>query len=152
MKREFKERLKSSRVAVVYLFGSKATRRASPLSDTDIGVVLGEMRPEQDTRAQYIALFKIFSDLYPDSKVDIVFLQRAPLALQFSAIRDGKVIFEEDPVFRADYENLVVKQYLDFRPVLELFDRVAAEIETETLTEHGDLWIPQGLRTVPPAH
>ena len=127
MKREFKEKLRSLRVAVVYLFGSRAIRKASPLSDTDIGVVLREMRPEQDTRGQYDTLFKIFSDLYPDSRADIVFLQRAPLALQFSAIRDGKVIFEQDPVFRADYENLVVRQYLDFRPVLEFFDRVAAE-------------------------
>jgi predicted nucleotidyltransferase len=114
-------------VAVVYLFGSKAIRRASPLSDTDLGVVLRKMRPEQDTRAQYNVLFQIFSDLYPDSRVDIVFLQRAPLALQFSAIRDGRVIFEQDSVFRADYENLVVKQYLDFRPVLDFFDQVAAE-------------------------
>jgi predicted nucleotidyltransferase len=127
MKREFKEKLKFLGVAVVYLFGSKAIRRASPVSDIDIGVVFKQLRPEQDTRTQYNNLFKIFSDLYPHSRVDIVFLQRAPLALQFSAIRDGKVIFEVDPVFRADYENLVVKQYLDFRPVLEFFDRVAAQ-------------------------
>ncbi len=126
MKREFKEKLKSLGMAVVYLFGSKAIRRASPLSDTDLGIVLRQLRPDQDTRTLYNTLFKIFSDLYPDSRVDIVFLQRAPLALQFSAIRDGKIIFEDDPVFRADYEHLVVKQYLDFRPVLELFDRVAA--------------------------
>jgi len=126
MKREFKEKLKSLGMAVVYLFGSKAIRRASPLSDTDLGIVLRQLRPDQDTRTLYNTLFKIFSDLYPDSRVDIVFLQRAPLALQFSAIRDGKIIFEDDPVFRADYEHLVVKQYLDFHPVLELFDRVAA--------------------------
>lgn len=127
MKREFKEKLKSLGVAMVYLFGSKALRRTTPMSDTDIGVVLKHLRAEQDTRTQYDSLFRIFSDLYPHSRVDIVLLQRAPLALQFSAIRDGRVIFEEDPVFRADYENLVVKQYLDFRPVLEFFDRVAAE-------------------------
>jgi len=127
MKREIKEKLKFLDVAVVYLFGSKAIRTASPISDTDIGVVFKQLRPEQDTRTQYNDLFKIFSDLYPHSRVDIVFLQRAPLALQFSAIRDGKVIFEVDPVFRADYENLVVKQYLDFRPVLDFFDRVAAQ-------------------------
>ncbi|NWF53796.1 MAG: nucleotidyltransferase domain-containing protein [Syntrophaceae bacterium] len=119
--------LKSLGVVVVYLFGSRATRRASPISDTDIGVVLRPFSPEQDTRNQYKTLFKIFSGLYPHSRVDIVFLQRAPLALQFSAIRDGKVIFEQDPIFRADYENRVVKQYLDFRPVLEYFDRVAAQ-------------------------
>jgi len=85
------------------------------------------MRPGQDTREPYNVLFQIFSDLCPDSRVDIVFLQHAPLALQFSAIRDGKVIFEQDSVFRADYENRVVNQYLDFRPVLDFFDRVAAE-------------------------
>jgi len=127
MKREFRDKLRSLQVAVVYLFGSRANRRASPLSDTDIGVVFREMRPGQDTREPYNLLFPIFSDLYPGSRVDIVFLQQAPLALQFSAIRDGRVIFEQDSVFRADYESLVVKQYLDFRPVLDFFDRVAAE-------------------------
>jgi hypothetical protein len=64
--------------------------------------------------------------------LDIVFLQTAPLTLQFFAIKDGKVIFEEDPRFTADYENRVIQQYLDFRPVLEFFDRIAAERYAKT--------------------
>jgi hypothetical protein len=59
--------------------------------------------------------------------VDIVFLQMAPLPLQFCAIKEGKIIFEEDPIFTADYEYGVINQYLDFRPVLDFFDKVATE-------------------------
>ena len=40
--------------------------------------------------------------------------------------------FEEDPVFTADYEHEVIKQYLDFRPVLDFFDRTAAERYAKT--------------------
>jgi hypothetical protein len=59
-------------------------------------------------------------------------LQTAPIALQFFAIRDGKVIFEGDPGFTADYENRVIQQYLDFRPVLDFFDRIARERYAKT--------------------
>ena len=73
------------------------------------------------------AFFQIFSELYPDSKVDIVFLQTAPLALQFFAIKEGKILWEGDARFTADYEDLVIQEYLDFRPVLDFFDRAAEE-------------------------
>jgi hypothetical protein len=55
--------------------------------------------------------------------LDIVFLDKASLALQYDAIKDGKIIFEEDPKSTADYENRVINQYLDFKPVLDMFDR-----------------------------
>jgi hypothetical protein len=54
-------------------------------------------------------------------------LDKASLALQYFAIRDGKIIFEEDPRLTADYENRVINQYLDFKPVLDLFDRVTVK-------------------------
>lgn len=127
MKKEFKEKFRKLEIYLVYLFGSKAKRRESPLSDTDIGVVFKKPLLNADTRVLYNMCYQIFSELYPHVKLDIVFLQTAPLALQFFAIKDGKILFEEDPRFTADYENFVVKQYLDFRPVLNFFDRVAAE-------------------------
>jgi hypothetical protein len=64
--------------------------------------------------------------------LDIVFLQTAPLTLQYSAIKDGKILFEEDPRFTADYVNLVMNQYLDFKPVLDLFDQVSMERYAKT--------------------
>lgn len=122
MKREFKAELKKIGVSVVYLFGSRATGKESQTSDVDIGVVLKE--PIEDTRSSYKILYELFSAIYPSSRLDIVFLHKASLPLQYFAIKDGKITFEEDPKSTADYENRVINQYLDFRPVLDLFDRV----------------------------
>jgi uncharacterized protein len=127
MKRESKENLKKLGISIVYLFGSKAIGKGTPSSDIDIGVVFKNPSIAEDTRALYTILYELFSDLYPVSKLDIVFLQKTPLSLQYSAIKDGKVLFEEDPVLRADYEYRVINQYLDFRPVLDFFDRIATE-------------------------
>ena len=127
MKKEFKEKFRKLEIYIVYLFGSKAKRREAPLSDIDIGVVFEKPSLNADTRDLYDKCYQIFSELYPHEKLDIVFLQTAPLALQFFAVKDGKILFQEDPRFTADYENFVIKQYLDFRPVLNYFDRVAAE-------------------------
>jgi len=127
MKKEIKEELKRLGISIVYLFGSKITGGSNKLSDIDIGVVLKELSLSGDTRVLYNALYKLFSKLYSDSKIDIVFLQKAPLSLQYSSIKDGKVLFEEDSILTADYEYRVVNQYLDFRPVLDFFDNVGME-------------------------
>ncbi|MDI7261170.1 MAG: nucleotidyltransferase domain-containing protein [Thermodesulfobacteriota bacterium] len=124
MKKELKEKLKGLGIYIVYLFGSTTTGRRSVLSDVDVGVVLKDPPIGKDTRALYHNLYGIFSEIYAVSKLDIVFLQAAPVSFQFFAIKEGKVLFEEDPAFTADYENLVINQYLDFRHVLDLFDRV----------------------------
>lgn len=125
MKKEMRENLKKLGVSIVYLFGSKAIGKGRPSSDTDIGVVFRNPSIAEDTRALYTILYELFSDLYRDAKVDIVFLQRAPLPLQYFAIKGGKILFDEDPVFTADFENVIVNQYLDFRPILDFFDHVA---------------------------
>jgi len=132
MRKDLKKKLKQLGVSVVYLFGSRVIGRHSKLSDIDIGVVIKDFSLSNDTRALYTALYKLFSELYSDSKIDIVYLQTAPLSLQYSAIRNVKILFEEDPVFTADYEHGVIKQYLDFRPVLDFFDRTAAERYAKT--------------------
>ena len=75
---------------------------------------------------------RIYGLFTSSSRLDIVFLQTAPLTLHFFAINDGKVIFAKDPRNAADYENRVILQYLDFRPVLDFFDRIAAERYAKT--------------------
>ncbi len=102
------------------------------MSDVDIGVVMKGIGPGEDTSSIYDRLYPIFSELYPSAKVDIVFLQESPLTLQFSAIQEGTVLFEKDPIFTADYEQQVINQYLDFRPLLDYFDSVAAERYAKT--------------------
>ena len=99
MRKELQNKLKGLQISVVYLFGSVAIGRRTRSSDIDIGVVFKELRPGEDTRALYNTLYGIFSELYRASKIDIVFLQKAPVSLQYFVLKEGKILFEEDPFF-----------------------------------------------------
>ncbi|MGB9700339.1 MAG: type VII toxin-antitoxin system MntA family adenylyltransferase antitoxin [Thermodesulfobacteriota bacterium] len=127
MKNKLKKELKKLGVNTIYLFGSKAIRRASELSDVDLGFVFKEIPAEEDISFFYNNLYELFSEIFPDAKLDIVFLQRASLPLQYMAIKEGKVIFEDDLIFTADYEYNVIKNYIDFAPILEMFDKIMFE-------------------------
>jgi len=132
MKKELKRKFEILGIAIVYLFGSTASGRESPLSDIDIGVVLKNAPSEKDTRDIYHNLYELFTEIYPSEKLDIVFLQDASLPLRYSAICEGKILFETDPIFTADYKHYVMNQYLDFRPILDYFDKITMERYVKT--------------------
>ena len=97
------------------------------MSDTDIGVVLKEPAAIKDTRVLYNALYDLFAEQYPTTELDIVFLQIAPIPLQYHAVKGGEVLFEDDPGVTADYEEYVINMYLDFKPILEYMDKISSE-------------------------
>lgn len=127
MKSDSEKKLRESGVSIVYLFGSKAVGASMPTSDTDIGVVLKGPADSKDTRVLYNVLYDLFAEQYPTAKLDIVFLQIAPVPLQYQAISGGKVLFEADPRVTANYEEYVRTMYLDFKPILEYFDKISSE-------------------------
>ena len=126
MRKELKDKLRRLQVSVVYLFGSGAFGKRSRSSDIDIGIVFKEFHPLDNSRVLYNILYGIFAEMYGVPKIDIVFLQAAPLSLQYSAIKEGKILFEENPLLTANYEHGVMNQYHDFKPVLDFFDRSMA--------------------------
>ncbi len=109
-------------VAVVYLFGSQAKGRTTPMSDIDIGIVFQSPDSPTDSLTVYTRLYDLFTDHFPPpGEIDIVFLQQSPASFQYQVIKHGIVLYEDDPVFRANYEEQVIKEYLDFEPVLRRF-------------------------------
>ena len=126
MKSVHKEKLRELGISIVYLFGSKAVGTSTSMSDTDIGVVLKE-QAANDTRVLYNDLYDLFAEQYPTEKLDIVFLQSAPVPLQYHALMEGKILFESDPKTTADYAEYIRTMYLDFKPILEYFDKISSE-------------------------
>jgi predicted nucleotidyltransferase len=117
-------------IIAVYLFGSEAEGTTTIKGDIDIGIILKNPKNLEDTQPLYNAIYSEFSKAFKPTflrELDIVFLQNAPITLQYNVIIYGKVIYEEDPVQRADYEERVINQYMDFKPVLEYFDKVASK-------------------------
>lgn len=121
-----KSKLKSIGVKVVYLFGSRATGTALEKSDHDVGVVFDAKKVLADNPSLFTNVYEILSNEFPDeirgSKLDISFLQRASAALEMSAISEGVILFEDNPVFRADYEESVVKRYDDYQPIKKEYE------------------------------
>lgn len=113
-------------VNVLYLFGSRAKDIANEKSDYDIGVVFINPNKTNSEMEQFSKLYDILANIFPDTingpKLDISFLQKANAALQMNAIHNGIVLFENNPVFRANYEESVLRKYDDYRSLQKEYE------------------------------
>ena len=128
-----KQELEKLGVAAVYLFGSRAEGMAGKLSDFDVAVLFRDPAiARANTNELYNKLYDIFSDTFDASgfkNIDIVFLERAPLELQFDVIRHGKILCEISRDIRTDFEHRAAMLYFDFKPLLEYFnEQVLAKV------------------------
>lgn len=60
-------------------------------------------------------------------EVDLVLLNRAPIVLRYEVISQGTFLYCEDDDFRTDFEDIVLRDYLDFKPFLDQYDREVME-------------------------
>lgn len=120
--------LRVLKVGIVYLYGSVANDNALEFSDIDIGIVFTEPGTPHNSPLVHSRLYDIFdAAVKPKREIDLVFLQRTSLALQYNVINEGKIIYEVSPEFRANYEGKVLDEYLDFMPVSDFFDACLIE-------------------------
>jgi predicted nucleotidyltransferase len=130
LKKKTREGLRSLRIGVVYLVGSQASGEQGPVSDFDLAVVFSGDEQPINKMAIHPVLYDILTDEFPvtlKNDVDIIYLQEAALSFQFEAISTGRVIYESNPELRVDYEESVVKRYLDFAPVEKMFSTALME-------------------------
>jgi len=99
----------------VYLFGSQAEGSTTPGSDIDLAIVL----PDDCAlpAAERLDLIARLEEL-AGRRVDLIVLNRAPLPLQFEVVRTGIVLYESSNDARTDFEDRVVREYLDLEPML----------------------------------
>jgi predicted nucleotidyltransferase len=120
-----KNALREAGVAVLYLFGSRAQEKNSPLSDYDFGILLtNPTRLKNGTMDSYHVLYPILADLTrPETLdadvIDIVFLDSShvPLELKSNIVRTGKVLFNENEFLRSDFTSRILLQSADFAPL-----------------------------------
>jgi uncharacterized protein len=110
-------------VAVAYLFGSHAEGVEDALSDLDLAVLYSKPPENRDWLERWQGLVDEIEPLISPTKLDLVFLQRAPILLQWQAISKGKVLYSADERFRLDFEEQVIGEWLDFSEWLKEFHR-----------------------------
>ena len=118
------EHLQRLHVSLVYLFGSLAEGKDQPLSDVDIGVVFfSNFIHRENFNKVYNELYDIFTNVYPEESIDIVFLQKAGLELCFDAITNGQILYEFSKDERFQFEEKINIFFADFNPLLREFDK-----------------------------
>lgn len=129
-----KDELRKIGISAVYLFGSHAQGTASAGSDLDLAVlfsVSARVKPGANTLPLYEKLYDTFSDSLPgdrDTPMDIVFLQSGvSLELQANVVRNGKLLLDDEPLKRGQYEEQVMIRAADFSPILRMMDNAILE-------------------------
>jgi len=76
-------------VLAIYLFGSKASGRAGPLSDTDLAVFLSD-----NSKKTIAQVGSMSSD-----KIDITIFEQAPPYLKYAILKNSKPIYVKNKSF-----------------------------------------------------
>lgn len=101
-----------SDIAAVFLFGSFGTENETRFSDIDLAVLfyqgcVPDLREEMN-------LADLFSVALARDDVDLVVLNKAPLALRYRAAAEGELIFERDYAYTSDFLAATYKFFLDY--------------------------------------
>jgi len=91
---------------LVLLFGSVASGREYQDSDIDLGFLF-------DKPIDILGLTNRVIQLLRTDRVDVIDLSRASPLLKFSAIRQGKVLFEQAPGLFNTFQSLTFRIYVD---------------------------------------
>ncbi len=107
-------------VLFAYLFGSVAAEKATTISDLDLAVYLDPAFKEPSTGFGYQSELITELSTMLETKTDVVILNNATLALKFQVISKGILIYNFDDHARRDFHEKTVRDYLDFKPFLEV--------------------------------
>ncbi len=117
-------------IGIVYLFGSRAEGTHKADSDFDTGIVFTDKKNPEDILELHPRLYSLFSDEFPvafDRDVDILYMKDCSPAFRYSVISTGIVLYELSFEFRAEYEKRTMMEYLDFKPISDIFSKSLME-------------------------
>lgn len=112
------------------MFGSRADGTAYPDSDYDFGFLLEQQPKPGDISIIMQELSDCLQQIL-NKDVDIIILNTAGIELRFQIISRGKTIYCADDGTRTDFEDVVIRDYLDFKPFIDQYYREVNEAVRE---------------------
>ncbi|PXF57951.1 MAG: hypothetical protein C4B59_14185 [Candidatus Methanogaster sp.] len=112
-------------VIAAYLYGSAVQGGAGMRADSDIdvGILLAD-DTAPDYRYAVRMAGEIQSKCHLTRDVDLRVLNRRPVRFLNQILRYGELVFVRDEKKRVEFETGVLKEYLDFKPFLRVYDRM----------------------------
>lgn len=119
--------LQKYNVNAIYLFGSRAEGTNYATSDYDFAFLFKNFNRKTHNHRLAVNIQMKIEEIFAPVPVDVIFLQNAPVELRFQIIKHGKIIYCEDDNFRTDFEDITIRDYLDFKPFLDQYRRELEE-------------------------
>lgn len=104
----------NSDVLVLWLYGSRAKGNARPDSDYDLAIAFKQFPKditERRLRPELLAIDWSNTLKISSEKISIVDINLAPISLAWEIIRDGKVLFANDPLRQVREELRISSMY-----------------------------------------
>jgi len=117
---------KKSELVAVYLFGSRAEGTEYESSDFDFGLLLKPCTNMEDVAMIQLEFEEEASSIL-GKEVDAIILNTATIEQKFSIISKGKLLYCSDDDKRTDFEDIAIRDYLDFKPFYEQYRKEAIE-------------------------
>jgi predicted nucleotidyltransferase len=102
-------------VEAVYLFGSQATETTHSHSDIDLAIWPRSAAARESKLAILADLTRIGLD-----NISLIFLDTPNYLLRHQAVRLNQIVYQTDEFDAGSTYSLVVRQYLDFKPFLDV--------------------------------
>lgn len=110
-------------ISFAYLFGSRVEGRANKKSDFDFAVYTREPSKEKRFRLR-LRLIEALSKIFHPTHVDVVMLNDTHSStLRYEIVSKGKLVYQRDSDDYALYALHVMREYEEFSPFLETYNR-----------------------------
>jgi hypothetical protein len=109
-------------VVAVYLFGSAARGTRGKRSDVDIAVLTRARGTSHRRSRSLVEYVQAACDALKTDNVDVVLLNRAPIALRHEVFREGKPLLVRDPEALTRFRLESSREYLDTIPLRRMFE------------------------------
>ena len=106
----------------MYLFGSAARGTRGNRSDVDIAVLTRARETSNRHSRSLVEYVQTACDAFGTDNVDVVLLNRAPIALRHEVFREGKLLLVRDPEALARFRLESSREYLDTLPLRRMFE------------------------------
>lgn len=106
IKKRLKPLLKEEGLQLVLLFGSAVTGKTHKHSDIDLAFLF-------DKPVDILSLTNKVIRLLHDDNIDVVDLRRTSPLMQFSIMKNGKLIYERTPDIFNVFYSLAFRRYID---------------------------------------
>ena len=134
-KEQLQQLFKANNFIAVYLFGSRVDGLAGENSDYDFGLLL-ENYPGLENASLFQFMFEEEATAILNTKVDAIILNEASIEQNFLIISRGVLVYSKDDNKRTDYEDIVIRNYLDFKPFCDLYRQ-----EVRESIKEGDFYV-----------